>query len=116
MLNLDWKYKAKFVKHPKDEYTTFQVSAKDRKTGDYKNYSIFAKGKIDLQDGDEIQVKTITGIDRSDFKYKNGRDGTNVTVYCEFEVVSMADDGNTLSISSDDLPFWCRCLRWLNDW
>lgn len=107
MISKGYKYKAKWVKHPQDIYTTFQISTKDRQTNDYKNFNIFCHGKIDVKDNDEVLIKDITGVNHSEYySQKAGKAFLNVTVYADIEVVGMGDAPIVDEvIDGDDLPW-----------
>lgn len=107
MISKGFKYKAKWIKHPQDKYTTFQISTKDKKTQQFKNFNIFSQGKIEMKDGDEVQIVDITGVDHTEFfSQKHGKTFLNVTVFAEVEVVGMGDDPvPEATLSGDDLPW-----------
>lgn len=108
MLNKGWKYKAKFIKFPQDRFTVFQVSSKDKRSGAFKNYNIFCQGKLDIKDDDEIEIIEITGVDQSEnFSQKHNKTFLNLTVYCEVEVVGMAEGTPEpiIEITADELPW-----------
>lgn len=111
--NDKWKYKVKFVKFPQDKYTSFSVGVKDKNSGEYVNYQMFALKKYDnLTDGDEIQITKIISTEATEY---NGRQQLKVT--CEFDIVNGSNQEQVyysqetvsnepaLSIHDDSLPF-----------
>lgn len=111
--NDKWKYKVKFVKFPQDKYTSFTVGVKDKDSGGYVNYQMFALKKYDnLIDGDEIQITKIISTEATEY---NGKQQLKVT--CEFDIVNESNQEQVyynqetssnkpiLDITSDDLPF-----------
>lgn len=123
MINKQWSYYAKFVKHPQGKYTSFAIGVKDIETGDWKNYNIFVLSNVDLKDGDKVKFTDIISVDQKVYNNK-----TQFHVTAEIEVIrednqngGYADDsysyndesnnsfGNDdepiLDITSDDLPF-----------
>lgn len=110
MVSAGYKYKAKWIKFPQDKYTTFQISTKDKKTNEYKNFNVFVNAKVDVQDDDEITLDKITGVDhQAYFSQKANKEFLNVTIFAEISVVGLAGGEQaleqTLDIASDLLPF-----------
>lgn len=71
MINFEWQYYAKFVKHPKDTYTAFSVGVKDKKTGNWKNYNIFCFDKVDIKDGDKFKFTKVISVDQTEYNNKS---------------------------------------------
>lgn len=117
MINKKFKYKAKFVKFPKDKYTVCSIGIKDKETGRYKNYEIFSFGKHDLKDGDEIQILEIDSVDINQFKDRQGNEKEKVVITAKYIIHKQGeqiqedsyqieeDYEPVLDITSDDLPF-----------
>lgn len=106
MLKEKFKYKVKFVKHPQDKYTTFNVGVKIKDSTEYMNYRIFVFSVVNVQDGDEISFTKFISVEGK--KY-NGE--VQINVSAEIEIVggelpkNVVDTEPVLNISSDDLPF-----------
>lgn len=101
MINKEWTYRANWVKHPKDQYTAFQVGVKDKRSGKWKNYDIFVLEKVPLQDGDEIQITDIISVDQNMYTDRSGQDRVNYQVTASIQVVGQEPSPNAFGFQDE---------------
>ncbi len=104
MIKKGFKYKIKFPKFVKNFFIC-SVSGKGR-DGQYRYYSIMTndvEGLEDITELEEIEIVEIEGVAQSEYN-----DKVQVTVFAKIKRIVYAeeeDEGGTLEIDEDDLPF-----------
>ena len=108
MIKANSEYKVFKPREIQGKYIVFNIGNK-QKDGTYFYVSIFAKldqETMGLKDGDEMKIKTITGLDSQDFNGKK-----QVTLFCDVERLDKQEEQLEtetqvlLGIDSDLLPF-----------
>lgn len=110
MIKKGYKYKIKYPKYAKTFFIC-SISGKGR-DGQYHYYTLMSNmndSLQDMQEGEEIEIKDISGVSKSEY---NGK--TQVTIFADIERLAsnQPDDfdlpegmENSLGVKEEDLPF-----------